>query len=102
MFDDNVLPKIRHALILHNLRHPSIEHTKHLILWYERRLLTFEIGIRSAIRENHPRRLARRRHIDRRNITPSMKPLPAIPGKTRLPVVRVHPRACEKPFRRVQ
>jgi hypothetical protein len=50
----------------------------------------------------NPRRLARRRHIDRRNVTPPMKPFPTIPGKTRLPVIRIHTRPCEKPFRRVQ
>ena len=102
MLHNNMLPKIRRVPILLNFRHQSIEHAKHIILRHERRLLAFKVRIRGAIRKNNPRRPPRRRHVDRRNITPPMKPLPAIPGKTRFPVIRIHPRACVKPFRRVQ
>ena len=102
MLHNNMLPKIRRVPILPNFRHPSIKHTKHIILRHERRFFAFKVRIRGAIRKNHPGCLPRRRHMDRRNITPPMKPLPAIPGKPRLPVIRVNTRACVKPFRRVQ
>ena len=102
MLNNNVPPKIRRVLILHNFLDPPIEHAKHLILRHESRLFTLKICIRSTVRKDDPRRLPRRRNVDWRNIAPPMKPFPAIPGKTRLPVIRIHPRACVKPFGRVQ
>ncbi len=91
---NNMLPKIRRVPILPNFRHPTIKPATHIILRHERRLLALKVRICGTIRKNHPRRQPCRRHVDRRNITPPMKPFPAIPGKTRLPVIRID--ACPR------
>ena len=102
MFDNEVLPKIRHTFILHNFRDPAIEHAKHIILRHKRRLFAFEVRIRGAVREDDPRRLACRRDLDRCDVTTAVESFSAITCPTRLAVISIHTRSRKKLLGRIQ
>src|ERR1017187_3697189 len=102
MLHNNMLPKIRRTLVLHNFRDPAIEHAKHIILWHKRRLFAFKVGIRGAVREDHPRRLPRRRDVDRRDVTAAVESFSAITRPTRLTVISMHARSRKKLLGRTQ
>ena len=102
MFDNDVLPKIRHTLILYNFRDPSIEHAKYVIVRHEGGFFAFEVRILGAIRKNHPRSLPRRRDVDRRDVTAAVESFSAITRPTRLAVISIHARPRKKPLGRTQ
>jgi len=102
MLYDNVPAEVRQVLVLHNFRNASIEHAKHVIMRHEGRLFAFKIAVRGAIRKDDQRLLSRRRNLDRRNVTPAMKPLPAVARPSRFPIISIHARAREKLLRRIK
>ena len=102
VLNDDVPAEVRRVLVVHNFHDPSIEHAEYVVMRHEGGFFAFKIGIRGAVRKDDPRRLACRRNFDRRDVTPAVKPLPAVTRPTRQAVLRVNARACEKPFRRVE